>query len=189
MVVDRLPIARDRPGAGRSRAGSRDVPGACRRICAGRISCPPMQVSTSDRPAASSDADTIAVGVFEGGEPPAGRPPRSPSCSPPARRGAPFKALALAHADGTPLAARRARRARRVHAGARPRGGGRGRASAPGRSRHATLCWQAPEGGEPAIAAALVEGTILRGLPLRALQVGPGDAEDGAEAAEGNSSA
>ena len=65
-----------------------------------RISCRAMEVSTTTQPAASADADTVAVGLFEGEEPAGGTPEalRELLASGEARRS--FKALALTHADG-----------------------------------------------------------------------------------------
>jgi leucyl aminopeptidase len=118
-----------------------------------------MDVAATTQPGESTDADTVAVGVFEGEEP----PPRVPAAlgeliaSGEARRS--FKALALAHADGKrwvavglgpagELTAERARVAAAV-AGERAR-----------EIATRVLCWQAPS-EDPQISAALVEGTIL----------------------------
>ena len=129
------------------------------------ISCAPMQVSSIAQTGDAVDADTVAVGVFEG----ANGPDKAPAAvvelldSGEARRS--FKSLALTHADGkrwlliglgsraefTPERARVAAsvvgaRAREVSARA--------------------LAWELPAGDGDAqslaaIAAALVEGTIL----------------------------
>jgi leucyl aminopeptidase len=119
-----------------------------------------MHVSAIAQPARTSDADTIAFGVFDGEEP----PPESPAelgellASGEARRS--FKALALAHSEGkrwllVGLGARKDFTAERARVAASV-------ASARAReiSTH-TLCWEVPSDSKPTIAAALVEGTIL----------------------------
>ncbi|MHB8243427.1 MAG: leucyl aminopeptidase family protein [Solirubrobacteraceae bacterium] len=119
-----------------------------------------MQISAIAQPPASSDADTVAIGVFDG----EGAPPEAPAvleellASGEARRS--FKSLALAHADG--------RRWLLVGLGARadftPE---RARVAASvvgGRAREIStraLCWALPAGSRPAIAGALVEGTLI----------------------------
>jgi leucyl aminopeptidase len=150
-----------------------------------RISWQPVQVSwTSEQPPAT-DADTVAIGVFEGQEPPPGAPQAVQELlgSGEARRSP--KSMAVTHADGkrwlivglgvpkdfTP------ERARMAAALARER--------AKELSTRA-LCWQVPhsvpaadapssahgaghdatarggsDGDERAVAAALVEGTVL----------------------------
>jgi leucyl aminopeptidase len=126
-----------------------------------------MQISAISQPGRTSDADTIALGVFAGEAP----PPESPTevsellDSGEARRS--LKALALAHAEGkrwliVGLGAREDFTAERARVGA---------AVAGERAREIAtraLCWELPAGGagdppggEAAIAAALVEGTVL----------------------------
>jgi leucyl aminopeptidase len=123
-----------------------------------------MQIAAIDQAASTTDADTIAIGIFDGESPPPGSPAELGAlldCDEAQRA---FKSLALTHADGkrwllvglgaradfTPERARVAAtvvsvRARELSAGA--------------------LCWQLPDGLAPepaaAIAAALVQGTIL----------------------------
>ncbi len=119
-----------------------------------------MQVSAIDQHAASSDADTIAIGVFAGEEPAAGSPAALGEllASGEARRS--FKALALTHAEGrrwllVGLGAREdftAERARVVAAAV----GERAREIST-----RALCWQAPNDGEETVAAAIVQGTLL----------------------------
>jgi leucyl aminopeptidase len=129
------------------------------------VSCARMHVSSIAQVGDAADADTIAIGVFEGDGALADTPAEVAQLldSGEARRS--FKSLALTHADGrrwlvVGLGSRdvftpeRARVAASV-AGARAREV----------STH-TLCWEVPgDGGDAqstgAIAAALVEGTIL----------------------------
>jgi leucyl aminopeptidase len=119
-----------------------------------------MHVSVIERHAASSDADTIAIGVFEGEEPSAGAPAAVGQllASGEARRS--FKALALAHDEG--------RRWLLVGLGARkdftPERARVAAATTGQRAREIStvaLCWQTPVEEDPSIAAALVQGTIL----------------------------
>jgi leucyl aminopeptidase len=124
-----------------------------------------MQISAIAQPAGAADADTIAIGVFDGD----GAPPEAPAAlselldSGEARRS--FKSLALTHAEGRrwllvglgkseEFTPERARVAASV-AGARAR-----------EISTRALCWQVPGDGErpqraAEIATALVEGTIL----------------------------
>jgi leucyl aminopeptidase len=139
-----------------------------------------MEVTTTTAPAGESDADTIAVGVFEGEEAAAGSPSEVTELlsSGEARRR--FKALGLTHAAGkrvivaglgereafTPerarvLAAAVGERAREISTTA--------------------LCWQVPDGDE-AIARGLVEGTVLGDYRFESFKSDP-DAGDGREAA------
>jgi leucyl aminopeptidase len=119
-----------------------------------------VRVSSTTQPGADTDADTIAVGLFEGEAPPAGTPPELSELlsSGEARRS--LKALGLTHAQGkrwlTVGLGRReqftAERARTVAASVHARALELGARS---------LCIQTPAdtGGE--IAAAFTEGTIL----------------------------
>src|SRR5260370_32733431 len=120
-----------------------------------------MQVSVLAQPPGTSNADTVAIGVFEGEEGPPGAPAALSEllASGEARRS--FKKLALAHADGK----------RWLLVGLGPRADfspERARVAAAAVCRRArelsarTLCWLLPADGEPAIAGALVEGTLLR---------------------------
>ncbi len=136
------------------------------------ISCRRMQTSAITQPGRTSDADTIALGVFAGEAPPAESPAEIQALldSGEARRS--LKALALAHAEGkrwlvVGLGAREDFTAERARVAA---------AVAGERAREIAtraLCWELPAGelpaaaaggagdGGSAIAAALVEGTIL----------------------------
>jgi leucyl aminopeptidase len=121
---------------------------------------PRMQVSLSAQPAAESDADTIAIGVFEGEDAPPGAPAELSEllASGEARRS--LKKLALAHAGGKRwlligLGERAEFTAERARVAA---------ATVCQRAREIsarTLSWHVPADGEPAIAGALVEGTML----------------------------
>lgn len=119
-----------------------------------------MQVSSTTQPGSETDADTVAVCLCTGDDPPAGAPAELSEllASGEARRA--FKALALTHANGrrwltvglgerdklTPERARVAAatmHARSLEVGAK------------------ILCIQAPEGAGLDVTSALVEGTIL----------------------------
>jgi leucyl aminopeptidase len=120
-----------------------------------------MQVSATTQPAASTEADTVAVGVFEGEELPAQAPAQLSEllASGEARRS--FKALALTHAEGkrwllVGLGARAdftAERARVAAAVACERAS---------EISTRTLCWEVPPDSDAAVTAALVQGTIIR---------------------------
>jgi leucyl aminopeptidase len=139
-----------------------------------------MEVSATTQPAAATGADTVAIGLFEDGQ-----PRELPGelgqlvSSGEARRS--FKALAVGHAEGrrwllvglgerkdlTPERARVAAavaRARAIELSTR------------------TLCWESPTGAEPAVAAALVEGTLLSDYSFESFKSatnGETDAGDG----------
>jgi leucyl aminopeptidase len=113
---------------------------------------------TAERPE-SSDADTVAIGVFEGDETPAGAPAQVEELltSGEARRS--FKSLALTHADGKRwLIVGLGKRAELTPERARV-------AAALARERAKeistkVLCWQTPS-GDGDVVAALVQGTLL----------------------------
>jgi len=119
-----------------------------------------MQVTATTQPGADADADTVAVGVFDGDE----APPNTPAelgellASGEARRS--FKSLALTHAGGkrwlvVGLGARGDFNAERARVAAAVVGE---------RLRELStraLCWEAPAASPPEVAAALVEGTGL----------------------------
>jgi len=119
-----------------------------------------MQISAIAQTARSTDADTVAVGVFDGQT----HPPQTPAelgellSSGEARRS--FKSIALTHADGkrwlvVGLGARADLTPERARVAA---------AVVLARARELStrsLCWEAPADGDPAIAGALVEGTLL----------------------------
>ncbi len=119
-----------------------------------------MQISAIAQAPRSSDADTVAVGVFDN----EGHAPEWPSAlaellaSGEARRS--FESVALTHAEGkrwivVGLGARKDFTPERARVAA---------SVAAARAREIstrTLCWELPTDSEPAIAAALVEGTLL----------------------------
>jgi leucyl aminopeptidase len=118
-----------------------------------------MQVSTTSRPARESDADTVAIGLFEGEGLGANAPAELGELLASGEARHSFKALAVGHAMGkrwliVGLGARKDFSPERARVAA---------AAARARAREIStrsLCWEVPDGG-PDIAAALVEGTIL----------------------------
>jgi leucyl aminopeptidase len=137
----------------------------------------PVNVSATTQPGGATAADTVAVGLFADGEPPAGLPDEAAGLiSAGEARGTP-KALAVAHAEG--------RRWLLVGLGKRadftPE---RARVAAAGAHARAlelatrTLCWQAPEEVSPEVRAAFVEGTVLADYRFDRHRSAPPDAED-----------
>ncbi len=125
-----------------------------------RISCPRMNVKCISEPASGSDADTIALGIFDGEGAPAGAPDAVSEllASGEARRSR--GALALTHAGG--------RRWLLVGLGAReeltPERARVIAAAAGARAREIsarTLCWELPAGCDGELAGGIVQGTIL----------------------------
>jgi leucyl aminopeptidase len=124
-----------------------------------------VDVSATTQPGASTDADTVAVGIFQGEQPPGGLPGEAAELIASGEaRGTP-KALAVAHAGG--------KRWLLVGLGKRADfSAERARVAATGAHTRAlelatrALCWQEPAGGGsgeggPGVSAALVEGTAL----------------------------
>jgi leucyl aminopeptidase len=119
-----------------------------------------MHVSATVQTSGTSDADTVAVGVFEGDGPPPGCPPEVGGLLNSGEARGAFKALAVTHAQGS--------RWLTVGLGARkdftPE---RARVAASVASERAeeistrTLAWWVPVNCGPEIAGALVEGTLL----------------------------
>jgi leucyl aminopeptidase len=144
-----------------------------------------MQITAIAQSASTSDADTIAIGIFDG----EGAPPESPAqvgellASGEARSS--FKSLALTHADG--------RRWLVVGLGAQADfSAERARVAASVASERArevstrTLCWVLPAGatmasGPREIAAALVEGTILSDYSFDTHKSAPAGEDGGAD--------
>jgi leucyl aminopeptidase len=119
-----------------------------------------MRVSASIQPSGMPDADTVAVGVFADEQPPAHAPSQLGELLSSGEARSSFKALALAHAEG--------RRWLLVGLGARgdftPERARVAAAAVRERARELstrTLCWELPGDGDEAVAAALVEGTML----------------------------
>jgi leucyl aminopeptidase len=138
-----------------------------------------MRVSATTQPGGSTEADTVAVGIFEGAEPPRGLPdPAAQLLSSGEARGTP-KALALAHAEG--------KRWLLVGLG-KPADLTPERARAAAAGAHAralelatrTLCWQAPAEGELAVCTALLEGTALADYRFDRHRSTPPSSEDSA---------
>jgi leucyl aminopeptidase len=113
---------------------------------------------SSDQPA-TTDADTVVLGVFEGEPAPAAAPPQAAELLASGEAKSAAKSLALAHADGKRwLLVGLGKRDRLTAETARVAAAiARDRAKEMSAKR---LCWQAPN-GESTIAAALVEGTLL----------------------------
>jgi leucyl aminopeptidase len=113
---------------------------------------------SSDQPAAT-DADTVVLGVFEGEPAPAAAPSQAAELLASGEAKSAAKSLALAHADGKRwLLVGLGRRDQFTAETARVAAAiARDRAKEMSAKR---LCWQTPN-GDGAIAAALVEGTLL----------------------------
>jgi leucyl aminopeptidase len=164
MVVDGLARARARRPPGRATAGSagalRTASVPAPRIAAQPDIVPAMKVTAISAAGVDSDADTVVVGVFEDEEPSERAPEELAALlsSGEARRS--FKKLALTHAAG--------KRWLLVGLGARadltPERARVAASLAAERSRELStqaLCWELPAEADAAVAAALVEGTLL----------------------------
>jgi leucyl aminopeptidase len=119
-----------------------------------------MQISATFQAPRTSDADTIAVGIFDGEQPPPGSPAQLAELLASGEARSSFKSLALAHAEGkrwllVGLGARADFTAERARVAASTAGA---RAL---ELATRTLCWQPPAESAPALAAAIVEGTLL----------------------------
>jgi leucyl aminopeptidase len=136
-----------------------------------------VDVSGTIEPGAGTEADTVAVGLFEGGEPPSGLPGEAAALFASGEARGTTKALAVAHADGKRWLlvglGKRAdftpERARVAAAGAQAR--------ALELATH-TLCWEAPAAGDLDVCAALVEGTVLADYRFDRYRSTPPEAED-----------
>ncbi len=159
MVVDRPARAAIASAPTGFHEQSQSRPSRADVTLASRISCRRMQISATAGPTGTTDADTVAIGVFDG-EPPSSQSPsevRELLDSGEARRS--FRALAVTHAQGkrwlvVGLGAREEFTAERARVAA---------AAARGRANELstrTLCWEAPD-GDGELAAAIVEGTML----------------------------
>jgi len=136
-----------------------------------------VNVSATTQPGRDTDADTVAIGLFDGED----APPDTPAevgeliASGEARRS--FKALAVAHAGG--------RRWLLVGLGKRadltPERARVAAAAAHERARELStrvLCWQAPADVDPLVAPALVQGTILADYRFELHRSTPAEADD-----------
>jgi leucyl aminopeptidase len=141
-----------------------------------------VDISATTEPGAATDADTIAVGLFDDGGPQVagGRelPPAAVELVASGEARATFRALALAHADGRRWLlvglGRRAdftpERARVVAAAVHERAL---------ELATRTLCWEAPTADDPAVYAALVEGTALADYRFERHKSAPAEPVDG----------
>jgi leucyl aminopeptidase len=119
-----------------------------------------MEVLSRRSDVALERADTVALGLFEDEGAPTGAPAAVAELVASGEARAKPKSLALAHAEGrrwllVGLGTRAELTPERVRVAA---------AAATARARELstrTLCWLLPEGGDGAMAAALVEGTVL----------------------------
>ncbi|HEX3911441.1 MAG TPA: leucyl aminopeptidase [Solirubrobacteraceae bacterium] len=119
-----------------------------------------MQVSATTRQIADSDADTIALGLFEGEGAPEQAPTEAVALVSSAEARSSFRSLALAHAEGkrwllVGFGKREAftpERARVLASVARERAR---------ELSSLALCWALPQDCAPEIAGAIVEGTML----------------------------
>jgi leucyl aminopeptidase len=123
-----------------------------------------MQVSSTTEPASATDADTVVLGVFDGGEPGLRTaPPEVAELLASGEARGSFKALGLTHAAGK----RWLLVGLGKHGDFTPERARVAAAIARDRTRELsakTLCWELPGGsseGSPEVATALVEGTIL----------------------------
>jgi len=133
-----------------------------------------MEVTTSPQALGAQEADTLVVPVFDGESPPAGAPDSLAELlqSGEARRS--FGSLALAHAEGkrwllVGLGARNDFSAERARVAA---------AAVLERSRELSaraLCWGLPSEADGAVAAALVEGTVLADYRFERFKSAPED--------------
>jgi leucyl aminopeptidase len=119
-----------------------------------------VNISATTEPGAATGADTIAVGIFEGEEAPAGLPGEAKELIANGEARGAAKAYAVAHAEGkrwllAGLGKREEFTAERARTAA---AGTHGRALELSTKR---LCWQTPEGTGGEFAAALTEGTAL----------------------------
>ncbi|HLL92560.1 MAG TPA: leucyl aminopeptidase [Solirubrobacteraceae bacterium] len=137
-----------------------------------------MRVGASIQGSGTGEADTVAVGVFDDEQPPEQAPEQLAQLLSSGEARTSFKALALAHADGK----------RWLLVGLGPRGDftpERARVAAAAVRERArelstrTLCWELPAGGDEAVAAALVEGTILSDYRFERFKSAPAEGEDG----------
>jgi len=144
-----------------------------------------MQVSATTQPAASTNADTVAVGVFEGEDLPAQAPAELSELLASGEARHSFKSLALAHAEGKRwLLVGLGARADFTAESARVAAAVAGERASEISTR--TLCWEVPRDSDPAVAAALVQGTILRDYRFERHKSAPADETGAASEAAPN---
>ncbi len=135
-----------------------------------------MQVSATTQPAGSTDADTVALGLFEGEGAPEQAPAEAAALLASGEARADFCSLALAHAGGkrwllVGLGKRETFTAERARVCA---------STSRSRARELStlaLCWQAPQNCAPEVAGALVEGTVLADYRFERHKSAPAAAE------------
>jgi leucyl aminopeptidase len=145
-----------------------------------------MRVSATTQSGKDTDADTVAVGLFDGGEPAPEAPAALKELIESGEARSSFKSLALTHADGkrwllVGLGAREDFTAERARVAA---------AVVRERAREIstrTLCWEAPSAAtssetDPTVAA-LVQGTILADYRFERHKSAPAKREDATDAA------
>jgi leucyl aminopeptidase len=142
-----------------------------------------MKVSSSPKPPAEVDADTVAIGIFEGASAPAELPAAAAELIASGEARGSVKALALAHADG--------RRWLLVGLGKReqwtPERARVAAANAAARVRELStskLCWALPDEGDERVAEALVEGTVLSSYRFDQFKSAREEAEEAGELSE-----
>ncbi|HEX5851645.1 MAG TPA: leucyl aminopeptidase [Solirubrobacteraceae bacterium] len=138
-----------------------------------------MHVSAIVQAGGTSEGDTVAIGLFDGEGAPGDTPAQLGELLASGEARSAFKSLALTHADGkrwlaVGLGARKDLTPERARVAASLAGG---------RARELStraLCWQTPVDSEPAIAAAIVEGTLLGDYRFERHKSAP-EADDGAD--------
>jgi leucyl aminopeptidase len=141
-----------------------------------RISCRGVNISATTQPGANTEADTVAVGIFEGEDALSGLPGAAAQLIATGEARATPKALALTHAEGkrwllVGLGKRKDFTPERARSGA---AGAHARAL---ELSTRTLCWQAPS-DDLAVCAALVEGTALADYRFDSHRSAPPEGED-----------
>jgi leucyl aminopeptidase len=142
----------------------------------GPILCSTVNVSWSTLPPDQTDADTVALGVFEDEQAPAGAPAEVGELLAGGEAKAAPKSLALTHAQGKRwLVVGLGKREQLTSETARVAA-----ALASDRAKEFSakrLCWLAPD-ADAGVVAALVEGTLLAGYSFDAFKSGKDDEKD-----------
>jgi leucyl aminopeptidase len=138
-----------------------------------------VRVSATTAPAIQTDADTIALGLFEGEQPGPTAPAPTGELLNSGEARSSFKALAVVHAEG--------KRWLLVGLGSRKDfSHERARVIAAVTQQRAleiatrTLCWELPEGVDEGVPAALVEGTLLSDYRFELHKSAPSSQSDNA---------